>query len=378
LINGKARTKQSQTSDKGLRLPRSFQSLAMTACVLFGGCARPGNPQEPPVVTILCYHTFDSPKRTAYTVTSRRFDQEMRYLFAQKIPVISMRQLTDHLYGNASIPPRSVVITIDDGYRTAKTIAWPILKRYGFPFTVYVYPHAISRLPSMLTWDELREMSHGGVGIGSHSLTHPLLTHPGQPMDKKDYQAWIDRELVESKRRIESELQAPVTTLAYPFGGYDENIVRRAKAAGYKTALTCADGDVAGYFDPLKLSRRLVYRQTSLKAFVRYFDQRPLHLVSLSPRDGQRVRIKPNEIRAQFSPEQNIRPGSAQILVDKLGIHWFPAAVDPRTRVIRFVMPPTSRHGYFFVSLIAEDSTDPTITREASWHFIIRKNASIK
>jgi len=153
----------------------------------------------------------------------------MRYLSVQKIPVIPLSAFVDHLDKKTPLPEHSVVITIDDGYKTAKSIAWPILKRYGFPFTLYVYTHAISRLPTALKWDDLREMQAAGVDIESHSVTHPLLTHPGKAMTRKDYISWVDDELVESKQRLESELGKPVTALAYPFGGYDELIVDRVR-----------------------------------------------------------------------------------------------------------------------------------------------------
>ncbi len=160
--------------------------------------------------------------KTPFTVTSQRFNEEMRYLWIQKIPVIPLSQLTNYLYGKGTLPDRSVVITIDDGYKTASDIAWPILKRYGFPVTLYVYPFAVSHLRGSLTWEQVRQLSAQGVDIESHSFTHPLLTHPGKPMNKKDYQAFIEHELVDSKKRLEQELGHPVTSIAYPYGGYSE------------------------------------------------------------------------------------------------------------------------------------------------------------
>jgi len=311
----------------------------------------------------------------------------MRYLSVQKIPVIPLRALVDHLERKTPLPEpgrqpfgdRFVVITIDDGYKTAKDIAWPILKQYGYPFTLYIYPHAVSRLRGTLTWDDLREMSASGVDIGSHSLTHPLLTHPGNPMNKKDYRAWVDQELFESKRRLEEELGLPVTSLAYPYGGYDEWIVERAGAAGYRAALTCDDGDVARFTPPLRLNRRLVFRQTSLKAFARYFADKPLELADLSPRDGERVQEIPKEIRARIVDFPKILPETAQVLVDKLGRHWQPVPVDPKTGWMRLIVPATaSRRGYYFVSLVAKDRANPTLQREASWLFIVRRNISKK
>jgi len=343
---------------------------------ILAGCARV--PPEPPSVTILCYHNFGDKKR-AYSVPVDRFKEEMRFLSVQKIPVIPLRALEDYLYKKSPLPDRSVVITIDDGYQSAKGIAWPVFRRYGYPFTLFVYPHAVGRYSSALTWDDLRLMARQGVDIQSHSMTHPLLTHPGKPMNRKDYHAWIEEELAGSKRRIEMELQQPVTSIAYPYGGYDQYIVERTRAVGYRSAFTCDDGDVAGFTDPYRLNRRLVFRQTSLKAFVTSLSERPLPVTALSPADGERVKDIPIKIRARILNVGNILPESAQILVDKVGRHWMPAPVDPKTGEMTFDVPPSvTRRGYYFVSLTAKDRANPTLLREASWLFIVRKNISKK
>ena len=333
---------------------------------------------EAPVVTILCYHTFDSAAKTPFTVAHARFDEQLRYLYVQKIPVIPLSQLTDYLQGKAALPPRSVVITIDDGYKTAKEIAWPILQKYGDPFTLYVYPQSISHLRGSLKWDDLRLMAASGVDIESHSMTHPLLTHPGKPMNKNEYHAWIEGELLEPKRRIESELQRPVTSIAYPYGGYDEFIMERTKAAGYLTATTCDDGDVASYTDPMKLNRRLVFPQTTMKAFTQNIMSPPIQMADLSPRDGERVKKIPAEIQARIVNIDSIQPETARLLVDKAGGHWRPVKVDAKTGILSYPLPNATRTGYYYVSLSAKDKTDIRVRHETTWLFIVRRNASKK
>jgi peptidoglycan/xylan/chitin deacetylase (PgdA/CDA1 family) len=351
-------------------------ALCLLSCLFALGCSR--TEKEPPAVTILCYHNFGD-KNNAYSVSVARFDEEMRFLYVQKIPIIPLSALEDHLSKKTPLPDRSVVITIDDGYKTAKDIAWPVFKRYGYPFTLYVYPHAVNRFPSALTWDDLRLMARQGVDIQSHSLTHPLLTHPGKPMNRKNYHAWIEEELAGSKRRIETELQQPVTSIAYPYGGYDQYIAERARALGYHAALTCDDGDVAGFTDPYRLNRRLVFRQTSLQAFARSLNQRPLQVTAQSPADGERVKEIPKEIRARILDVEKILPESAQIQVDKVGRHWMPVPIDPKTGEMTFALPRSAtRRGYYFVSLVAKDRANPALLREASWLFIVRRNTSKK
>jgi len=67
------------------------------------------------------------------------FDQQMRYLKDNHYRVISLNELLDFLNYRHAIPKRSVLITIDDGYRSAYDIAYPILKKYGFKATLFIY-----------------------------------------------------------------------------------------------------------------------------------------------------------------------------------------------------------------------------------------------
>jgi peptidoglycan/xylan/chitin deacetylase (PgdA/CDA1 family) len=328
-----------------------------------------------PAVTVLCYHTFDAKKITPFTVDLARFEAQMRYLKVQKIPVIPLARLVEHLQTGVSLPEQAVVITIDDGYKTAYTKAWPVLKRYKFPFTLFVYPRYIDT-PAGLSWAELREMSRAGVDIQSHSVTHPLLTHPPNHLTGAPYEAWLDQELVESKRIIEHELGKPVNALAYPFGGYDERIVEHVRKAGYAVALTCDDGNVTRRTDPLHVNRRLVYHHVRPKEFAAYFPERSLQMSDLTPRDGERVHSPITEIRARVVNVDQVLPGSGSIIVDKVSKQYYPVKIDPKTGEVRFPLPAERKKGYYFVSLFARDKANPARLREASWLFIVSKNVS--
>ncbi len=302
----------------------------------------------------------------------------MRFLAVQKIPVIPLNDYLAYRNKKGKLPPRSVVITIDDGYKTAKSIAWPILRKYGFPFTLYVYPHSISRIPTALTWKDLQEMSAAGVDVQSHTFTHPLLTHPAKPMNKNDYVAWLDQEMQESKSRIEKHLGKPVTSVAYPYGGYDELVVERVRLAGYQLGLSCIDADVTKTSDAIALGRKLIFHDTSPKAFVQLFQAPPMEVAPVSPRGGERVSGDVEKIDAKVLDLKSILPETAQIRVDKLGGKWIPVAIDPKTGQLSLKLPPHARQGYYSVKVRAQDRTIPALKRSASWQFIITKNASKK
>lgn len=353
---------------------KSFSALLSLLPSLFGTPHAP----HPPIVTILCYHTFGSSGETDFNLDPRRFDEQMRFLYVQRIPVIPLKEYLDYRQKGTPLPPRAVVITIDDGYRTARDIAWPILKKYGFSFTLYVYPHSISRIPTALRWDDLKEMSAAGVDVQSHTFTHPLLTHPAHAMNKEDYLRWLDSELVESKRRIETHLGTVVTSVAYPYGGYDEGVVERVRAAGYAMGLSCVDEDASAKSDLYALGRKLVFRRTSARTFARFFQSLPLEVKPVSPRAGERVNVPVQEITAEILNLKDVRPETLKIRVDKVGGRWTAAKVDPQTGKLAFRFPKPPRPGYCVVKVSGTDKHETRFSREASWQFIISRNASIK
>jgi len=325
-----------------------------------------------PIVTVLCYHTFNSHVPSAYTVSTPRFEEQLRFLKVQKIPVIPLSDLVAHIREGKPLPPQSAVITIDDGYKTASTVAWPILKKYGFPFTVYVYPNAISRFGNAMTWDEVITMSNAGVDIQSHTMTHPLLTHPPRAMSVQEYTSWLEVELRGSRELLEKKLGKPVQHLAYSYGGYDEFVLARTKAAGYLSATTCALAQADRFVDPFLINRKLVFSSTRAKRFARYFTSRNVHLKDLKPRDGQKLDTPPAEISAKVVFPEEIDTATIQVQVDKLGKAWHGMKYDKATQRISFKVGPTDKTGYYFLSVSAKDKQNPHITREASWLFRVK------
>src|SRR5262245_40212787 len=87
---------------------------------------------------------------------------------------------------------------------------------------------------SSVTWEQLRELEAGGIEVGSHSVSHPILTNISA--------AQLENELVESRRRLESELDHPVDLFCYPNGDYNAQVRRAVATAGYRAAVTTRPG----------------------------------------------------------------------------------------------------------------------------------------
>ena len=114
------------------------------------------------------------------TVSRGMFEQQMRLLKEKGYRVISIDQFFDFLEFKSTLPPKSVVITIDDGWRSAYEIAFPILQKYGYPATLFIYTDRIIDTPQTLSWGLLQEMAGYGIDIQCHTKSHRNLTLPMQ------------------------------------------------------------------------------------------------------------------------------------------------------------------------------------------------------
>lgn len=223
---------------------------------------------------ILVYHGINDSPTSPYAVSARDFAFQMRFLAEQCRPV-SVHSLVELLRRGRPIPPRTVAVTIDDGYSDAYTHAYPILRRFAIPATVFLPVDLIgagssgtatSRLPQteFLLWSQVREMSRSGIDFGSHTLTHVSLTEPA----RQD----IREQLEKSKARLEEEIGQPVTGFAYPYGTYRDfnpEIAQLVTATGYSWAVTGISGANDHRCDLFALRRTRVERDDGMVVFQR-------------------------------------------------------------------------------------------------------------
>jgi peptidoglycan/xylan/chitin deacetylase (PgdA/CDA1 family) len=264
-------------------------------------------------VAILAYHRIDrltSHPWSLTAITPEDFDFEMRYL-RRRYHLVSLDELTTALGDSGTLPRNTAVVTIDDGYKDNYIHAYPILRKYDIPATVFLVTGHIGtgdlfwfdkvryviwkteviilelgelgtyRLASaesrrqaanainarlkklpvknrdefierlmklsgvdiplnlgeelILSWDEVREMNRHGIDFSSHTVSHPILSQI--PLDA------AEKEILDSKRHIEQELDREVTTFCYPNGepgDFNTGIEEILKRNGFKCALTFA------------------------------------------------------------------------------------------------------------------------------------------
>ena len=215
-----------------------------------------------PRARILVYHSISHDPLNPFSVSPEDFEEQVRFL-SQAYHVIPLEELVACTRGEAGeIPPDSVVITLDDGFRDNYVHAYPILSKYKVPATIFVI---VDRLePSdareverggrgssnYLSWDQVVEMSENGISIGSHTLTHPWLT--------KVTSGEARREIAESKTRLEQRLGKPVRLFAYPGGrvcDFNQDIAAIVAESGYSGACVGLNGTNGRSTNPYLLRR---------------------------------------------------------------------------------------------------------------------------
>jgi peptidoglycan/xylan/chitin deacetylase (PgdA/CDA1 family) len=243
------------TPGQGLIIPRKPFGL--------GGLSLQGYQTVP----VLSYHQFSATESNKMTVTKSSFLEQMRFLKENGYRVITLDQLFDFLDFKAPIPRKSVVITIDDGWRSTYEIAYPILKAQGFPATLFVYTDLITGSDKTLSWDLVKELAENGIDIQCHTKSHLDLTMNDKKDSFKDYFNRAEEEISTCTNIVKNKLNRPVRYLAYPFGATNHLIVALLKKQGYRGALTVKRGGNPFFVHNLRVNRSMIYGDYTLERF---------------------------------------------------------------------------------------------------------------
>jgi peptidoglycan/xylan/chitin deacetylase (PgdA/CDA1 family) len=221
---------------------------------------QPVVPQSQTRVAVLGYHNFSNTKPVSdMLLRTSEFCQQMQYIQDAGLTVITMQDFLDWLSGSRCLPERCVLITIDDGWRSVYTDAFPVLKAYGYPFTLFLYTSYLSGKGFSMTPEMIQEMLECGATVGSHSATH-LYPSQWKRYDEAspEYAAQLQQELPDSVEQLKS-LFGNCSTYCYPGGYNTEPMLRVLKEQGVSAAFTVLEKKVTSLENPLLVHRYMVF-----------------------------------------------------------------------------------------------------------------------
>jgi peptidoglycan/xylan/chitin deacetylase (PgdA/CDA1 family) len=364
--------------------------------------------QEPPVaalespaevkddgvrVSILGYHDFaETQAETAMRIRTSKFRKQMEVIRQLGITVISLDDFIAWKSGEKSLPEKCVMLTLDDGWKSVYTDAYPILKEFGYPFTLYLYKNYVDGGGKALTTPMIKEMMSNGATIGSHSVSHPYpATVKGhRKKGEKAYEVYLRTEMGESKRFLESKFGTKATTYAFPGGFFTEEMLILGEELGYTHLFTVQPGKVKREMPDNTLPRYMIlgnydkifeyattFRESQGGASgpggeIAGLVQTTPHPVV--PEAGAIVNSRTPEIRADLSAVTDLDP--ATLVMTIAGFGEVPATYDAEKKLLYWQVNRRLRQPICNVSVTWKDKAGKAPEAPLRWSFQIDREAA--
>lgn len=211
------------------------------------------------VVPIAMYHHIASnPEGRVDTVSPESFEKQLIFLKKHGYHVVSLKEYVDSVKSSTKLLPKSIILTFDDGNDDNYTYAYRILKKHGLSAIFFVGSDDIGK-ERFLSEAQISEMIEGGMKLGSHTRNQVYLPDASHELR-------VD-EIVNSRKNLEGQFGVPVDFIAYPIGGFDEEIKMLVKQAGYSAAVTTNRGNDKSNTDLFELNR-IKIKDTNTSSFI--------------------------------------------------------------------------------------------------------------
>lgn len=203
-------------------------------------------------------------------VTEEQFKQQMEYLASQGYTTITKENLANYIKGSFVVPQKAVLITFDGGLLSARKFAYPILKEHGFKAVQHVIASRVTRETGEQTFDETKEQY---ITVADINKTSDVFDHEAQTFNlhqligKKSILVQADVGVVKDDLRQLVKALGTVTSFAYPFGQYSEEVIDALDEYGFTMAFTQQPEHVVIGYNAMTLPRYSVTQNTTLEQF---------------------------------------------------------------------------------------------------------------
>ncbi len=234
-------------------------------------------------VNTFIYHRFDEQRYPSTNISSDIFRQQLDYLKENSIEVISLERISQLLESGQSLPEHAAALCADDAYRSFYDVAMPLLRRYGYPVTLFVNTDAVGK-NGYLGWTELKELVAEGVEIGNHTATHAYLVEAEQGETFVQWRKRIKNDILSAQDAFEQNLGIKPTLFAYTFGEYSEEVIKIVRELGFSAAYAQQSGVIHDLHPRYTLPRFPMGGPfATLDGFVSKLKMKPLIVLEQSP-----------------------------------------------------------------------------------------------
>lgn len=306
-----------------------------------------GSASGPGTFIVLSYHEARDEVRDypdPYAVDTAALVRQFAWLRGNGYTPVSLEAVVAARQGGTPLPDKAVVLTFDDAYLSFYTHVYPLLREFGFPAVLAVVgqwidkPHGVSMVygekglvseAQFPSWTQLREMADSGlVELASHTydLHRGLLANPqgnlqpaataraydpasGHYEDDAHWRARVGADLAMNSDVIERQTGHRPRTVVWPYGSYNDELIRLAAESGMPIALTLDDGANTPELPLNALRRTLVEHNPALGEFF---------LEVRGPRNPEPVRVIQVSLDAIFSPDPQRQEANLSALLERI------------------------------------------------------------
>lgn len=331
----------------------------------------PGHSAFADQANVFVYHRFNDSRYPSTNISLQDFRAHLNLLQQQEFTVLKLGQVVDRLQNGISLPQRCAVITVDDAYRSFLTDGWPLLKRYGYPATLFVSTDTVGG-GDYLNWQELRGLQDEGVEIGNHSASHAYLLDRVAAESEVDWLARVSADIRRAQQAFENHLGLSPKLFAYPYGEFAPELVNLIKNAGFIAAFGQQSGVITAGQGFFRLPRfPLGGGYTSLSEFRSKLYMKSLPVRVVSPDTTVIKGENPPKLRLYLSREDIDRsslrcfvPGQSDCLVRLVngvdGLYEVEALQPLAGRRSKYTLTASDVHGkswYWFSQLWVQPSS---------------------
>lgn len=217
------------------------KKLARRITILIGRSIAPWKRPAEPCIRVLTYHRFGTSKRDPVCIRPELFAEHLACLKMEST-VLTPSDFIEIMSGRMAIPPRSTLITIDDGHKSVIDLALSILSEHSVKAILFVCPGLIENTDSVIhahlaKWDDLRFAQTLGHHVAPHGLSH-------RSLGRMPYQNAV-AEIKTAKALLNTRLGISTPFFSFPFGtlsDYSSELAIALEAEGFKYNFTSTHG----------------------------------------------------------------------------------------------------------------------------------------
>ncbi|MBL7857601.1 MAG: polysaccharide deacetylase family protein [Cyclobacteriaceae bacterium] len=310
-------------------------------------------------VVCFIYHRFGDSRYPITNVTLNDFEAHLQYLKKNNIQVLSLSDAIQYMKSSEA-HKKTVVLTIDDGYKSFYEKGFPLLKKYNYPATLFINTETVGAADFM-SWDQLEEVKKSAIEIGNHTHSHRYFLN--EPVSTR-YKIFED-EILLSQSIIQEKLKISPALFSFPYGEFDEKMKEIVKKAGFQLATAQKSGVWHEQTDHFEIPRfPMAEDYSAIKKFIEKVSMKPLKVSSQSPQNNI---ITP----AEKQPKLTLTFEIANLQIDKM--QCFAQGGGCNLKIIGQEKNMVTIEVHSSTSISSRRRTLYTVTvpdKNGSWHWI--------